>query len=264
MSSFGGGSGGRTRMSIKVVLNVYDLSPMNDILYPVGFGLHHSGVEIMGTEFSFASGAGVFEGQPKDVPNAKFREQIEMGLYDGTMAQINSIIQELRTTNFGPDDYNLVRRNCNHFANAFCWKLLKKQIPGYVNRLADVGVCCSCLLPKKLLENSPVGDSNKSTESSSFLVRAPTRPTTQSTTANGTAQAFHGNGLRLGGVATNSDSVDGRFSIRGLVSSSQGPVSRQDDLTDRREKVRKAALARFEMQQQQQQQQHQTDSDKSQ
>lgn len=60
--SFGNGyNGGRTRMGTKVILNVYDLSPANDCLYPVGCGLHHTGVEISGTEYSFASGAGVFE-----------------------------------------------------------------------------------------------------------------------------------------------------------------------------------------------------------
>lgn len=31
----------------KVILNIYDLTPANDALWTVGFGLHHSGVEIM-------------------------------------------------------------------------------------------------------------------------------------------------------------------------------------------------------------------------
>lgn len=42
--SFGNGyNGGRTRMGTQVFLNVYDLSPMNDCLFQIGFGLHHSG-----------------------------------------------------------------------------------------------------------------------------------------------------------------------------------------------------------------------------
>jgi len=54
--------------SVVVVLNIYDLSPANDYLYPIGFGLHHSGVEILGVEYSFASGGGIFESRPKVAP----------------------------------------------------------------------------------------------------------------------------------------------------------------------------------------------------
>jgi hypothetical protein len=32
------------------------------------------------------------------------------------------------------------------------------MILAYINRLADIGVCCCCLLPKQLLEHAPVGD----------------------------------------------------------------------------------------------------------
>jgi hypothetical protein len=33
----------------------YDLSPVNDYLYAMGMGLHHSGVEILGREYSVSS-----------------------------------------------------------------------------------------------------------------------------------------------------------------------------------------------------------------
>lgn len=39
-------------------------------------GIHHSGVEILGREYSFASGGGIFDSSPKDAPGAKFRESI--------------------------------------------------------------------------------------------------------------------------------------------------------------------------------------------
>jgi hypothetical protein len=65
--SFGGNyNGGRTRMGTPILLNIYDLSPANECLYAAGLGLHHSGVEILGTEYTFASGAGIFEMTPKD------------------------------------------------------------------------------------------------------------------------------------------------------------------------------------------------------
>jgi hypothetical protein len=37
----------------------------------------------------------------------------------------------------------------------------EEGMPGHVNRLADIGMCCSCFLPRKL-ENAPVGDPNSS------------------------------------------------------------------------------------------------------
>lgn len=56
MSMGPGYQGGRTRVGTKVFLNVYDLAPANEFLYPVGFGFHHSGIEVLGSEYSFASG----------------------------------------------------------------------------------------------------------------------------------------------------------------------------------------------------------------
>jgi hypothetical protein len=56
-----------------VILHIYDLSPANDYLYPVGLAIHHSGVEVLGVEYSFASGAGIFESStPKIAPGMFF------------------------------------------------------------------------------------------------------------------------------------------------------------------------------------------------
>ena len=124
-------------------------------------------------------------------------------------------------------------------------KLLKVQIPGYVNRLAYLGSTCSCLLPKQLIEDSPVGgngNQRESSDGSSFLV--PTRasmnrgPTTISSGAN----SFEGKGYSLISQKDNSSSFWPKSSPR-----SQG----NDDLTDRRERARKAALARLEQSKQQ-------------
>lgn len=220
MSMGPGYQGGRTRLGTKVFLNVYDLAPANEFLYPLGCGFHHSGVEILGTEYSFASGAGVFDSTPKQAPGARFREQVEMGSFDGGQGELKVALAELREE-FPPDEYNLIRKNCNHFAAALCWRLLHKRIPPHVNRMADLGVCCSCLLPRQMLENAPVGDPNAS---SGFLVKEGTRSTNQASTKT---NAFSGQGNRLG-------------------SSSRGSGKKEDELTDRREKARKAALARME------------------
>ena len=266
---------------------------MNQYLYPIGFGLYHTGVEIMGTEYTFASGAGIFNATPKYAPGAIFREQIELGIYDGTTIELNKVLDELRNGKFGPNDYNIVERNCNHFANTLCYKLLNKQIPGYINRLADIGMCCSCLLPKSMLKNAPVGDTSttsgsSSTTSSSFLVKAPPGRMIMNdrSSTSSTAKVFNGTGARLGGTSstngssngsTNSSSNDNNneekkslissiFNMTTSInqSSNNSNISHPqrhdaDLLTDRREKARKAALARLDQQQQQQQQQQKSD-----
>ena len=237
MSMGPGYQGGRTRLGTKVFLNVYDLAPANEFLYPIGCGFHHSGVEILGSEYSFASGAGIFDSTPKNAPGARFREQIEMGAFDGGQAELKQALAELRDE-FPPEEYNLIRKNCNHFAAALCWRLLRKRIPAHVNRLADLGVCCSCLLPRQMVENAPVGDPNASTSSSSgFLVKPGTRAANNN---NNKTNSFSGHGNRLGSSSTSSSS------------SSWTPNSnkKEDELTDRREKARMAALARLERNQQ--------------
>jgi hypothetical protein len=234
--------GSRTRFQTKVWLHVYDISPANDYLWPVGCGLHHSGIEVLGTEYSFASGAGIWEsGTPMVASGAKFRERIEMGSFDGGSERLKLVLDELRDT-FHADSYHLIRRNCNHFANALTWELLQKRIPSYVNRVSDLAICLSCLIPKKLLEHAPVGDPNDQGKTSpeSFYAKS----------ASTSTAVFSGTGHTL------SDSVktterQGLLSRFGNGNDSNTSAEPPDELTDRREKARKAALARLELTQQQ-------------
>jgi hypothetical protein len=240
MSSGNSYGGGRTRVGTKVLLNIYDLASGggNSMLYAVGLGLHHSGVEIDGVEYSFAQGAGIFEQSPKDVPNAIFRESVFMGAIVEAPSShvVRRALSDLREE-FHGDSYNLIRRNCNHFANAFCWALLRKTIPAHVNRLAEIGVCCSCLLPRKLLEESPVRAPGDNLGYSKFgPPRSSGAKMTTTVTTTTKAAVFSGSGLTLGG------DNDGR---------STAQRNATDDLTDRRERARKAALARLEHGQQQ-------------
>lgn len=237
------------------MLNIYDLSPANDYLFPIGLGLYHSGLEISGREYSYGSGgSGIFETSPKEAPGARFRCQVELGSFDGGTKELNQALDDLRSSGgFGSNGYNLMKRNCNHFCNALSWRLLRKPIPAYINRLADVGNFCSCLLPKQLLEDSPVGGGD--TGSQSFVV--PTRAS-MNRGGNLTSSVFVGKGHSLGGPGTSTMSTSSSSSeSEGLLSritrgtTTPSSTTPKDDLTDRREKARKAALARLERNQQQ-------------
>ena len=259
-----------------MLLNLYDLSPANDYLFPMGLGLHHSGLEIDGREYSYGDGGGIFEGPPKEAPGARFRCQIELGSFDGGSKELNQALDDLRSNGgFGSNGYHLVKRNCNHFCNALSYRLLKRPIPPYVNRLADIGNCCSCLLPAKLLENSPIGgEPGGGQAQSSFVV--PTRASmnrgvgggnTQAAAAATAIPAFSGKGHSLSGghSSTASTATSGSSESEGLLSrftrrkspsqfstTTTTSSSGSDDVVDRREKARKAALARLERYQLQQ------------
>ena len=43
--------------------------------------------------------------------------------------------------------YNLLRRNCNHFTDDFCRRIIGVGIPGFVNRLAWWGKTVECIVP---------------------------------------------------------------------------------------------------------------------
>jgi hypothetical protein len=226
MTLGGGGSytGGRTMMGTKVILNIYDLVPANEYLYPLGIGVHHSGVEILGSEYSFASGAGIFQTPPKDASGARYRESIEIGSFYGGIAELNSVVNELQSE-FGPHQYNILTKNCNHFSNSLVLSLLKKSIPSYVNRLAYIGGCVSCFLPSKMLEEAPVDDPGHS--NSGYHVSA-SGSLGNSVAGTKARQAFSGLGHTM---RASSPKV------------SESP--RIDDLIDRRERARKAALVRL-------------------
>ena len=82
-------------------LQLFTLNPTNRVFHvtityishlSIGMGLHHSGVEILGKEYSFASGGGIFDSSPKDAPGATFREAIELGAFDGGSSELQSAI----------------------------------------------------------------------------------------------------------------------------------------------------------------------------
>lgn len=105
-----------------VELNVYDLaspdspdtiSNVNWYLYPMGFGLYHSGVSVYGTEYCFGghpdSTTGVFEVPPKKAPDARFRQTLLMGRTHLSQSQVLELIDEMSSIWVG-NSYNLVLR----------------------------------------------------------------------------------------------------------------------------------------------------------
>ena len=146
----GGGSGsvGSTRVRHKepVILNIYDLAPVNQYLYPMGLGMFHSGVEIHGVEYTFSK-SGVVEMKPKDESSgAPLRASLSMGSVQLSRKQVEAKVSDLKSL-YQPGSYDLITKNCNVFADDLVYKLLGRPIPAWVNRSATFASCCKCLIP---------------------------------------------------------------------------------------------------------------------
>lgn len=77
------------------------------------------------------------EVQPK-VNHPNFRESILLGKSSLPLYEMHKIVDSLRDK-FPGNSYDLIRKNCNTFTNCMCEAILHQKIPGYVNRLANMG-----------------------------------------------------------------------------------------------------------------------------
>ena len=191
----------QTQTSGHVYLNVYDLNQVNENLYYLGLGMYHSGVQVGGLEWSFAGGAGIFCDSPKSAAGAIFRESIDMGVFSGTSSDLDRILDDLRP-HFRGEKYNILTKNCNSFADALCQKLVRKPIPGFVNRMATIGSYFECILPDNLKNAQGPGSTSSSSNdgtSNSVLSGSMGRRQQQSY-----ANSFSGSAHKLGGTSTSS------------------------------------------------------------
>ncbi|XP_065851051.1 deSI-like protein At4g17486 [Euphorbia lathyris] len=142
-----------TKTETQVVLNVYDLTPVNNYTYWFGFGIFHSGIEVHGKEYGFGAHdfpvSGVFEVEPKSCPGFIYRSSIPLGRIKMSPSEFREFIESMASEYHG-DTYHLISKNCNHFTDDVSDRLVGRQIPGWVNRLARLGALCSCLLPESL------------------------------------------------------------------------------------------------------------------
>ncbi|KAF3435617.1 hypothetical protein FNV43_RR22708 [Rhamnella rubrinervis] len=136
-----------------VYLNVYDLTSANGYVYWAGVGIFHSGVEVYGVEYAFGAHdyptSGVFEVDPQQCPGFKFRKSIFMGTTCLDPFQVREFM-ERQSASYNGDTYHLIFKNCNHFCEDICYKLTGNPIPKWVNRLANFGSFCNCILPQTL------------------------------------------------------------------------------------------------------------------
>uniref|UniRef100_A0A0D6QRU7 PPPDE domain-containing protein n=1 Tax=Araucaria cunninghamii TaxID=56994 RepID=A0A0D6QRU7_ARACU len=142
-----------SRYCVPLYLNVYDLTPLNNYLYWFGLGIFHTGIEAHGIEYAFGAhdypASGVFAVQPKKCPGFIFRHSVLLGTITMSCLEFQQFMEQMARNYYG-DSYHLITKNCNHFTEDVCMRLLNKPAPAWVNRLARLGAFCNCLLPESI------------------------------------------------------------------------------------------------------------------
>lgn len=132
-------------MPASVLLHIYDVNRdvlvhrFNSLLCPLGLGAFHAGVEVYDQEYNFGyfgdgPGTGVYCCVPCTNPGFAFRESVEMGFTSMSLEQVAALISRLKFE-WPSTRYNLLRRNCCHFADEICRELGVGAIPSWVLNL---------------------------------------------------------------------------------------------------------------------------------
>ena len=91
-------------------------------------GIWHSGLRVFGKEFWF--GGVILESKYEDVPFGVPKQLIRLGTTLRTYEDMVEFLKEDLYVDYNPRSYDVLRRNCNHFANELAQFLLHgKQLP---------------------------------------------------------------------------------------------------------------------------------------
>lgn len=172
-------SGHRHTLSLQkseVTINVYDLLPVSlpsraifpsrfaanifrqsskisSLLWTFGAAFLHSGIVINNREYAYGGHnrpglTGVYWTKPRsEPPGGTFKCSILQGFTLMSQSDIDLTIAQA-AEEFQGTGYNLLSRNCNHFTNYLCEKLIGKPAPGWLNRAANIGVALPCIVPQ--------------------------------------------------------------------------------------------------------------------
>jgi hypothetical protein len=140
--------------ALPIYLQLYDVSNDSAIQNLNGFfasmqsplklgGMFHVGVEIDGVEWSFgktSSGTGVCTDEPRCNYQHHFRETLRLPCTQLSFDETAAVLQELQLEYQGAD-YDILQRNCCHFAQDLCERLGVGPLPRWINRFAYLGDC---------------------------------------------------------------------------------------------------------------------------
>eukprot|EP01064_Diplonema_japonicum_P020256 TRINITY_DN2940_c3_g1_i1.p1 TRINITY_DN2940_c3_g1~~TRINITY_DN2940_c3_g1_i1.p1 ORF type:complete len:310 (+),score=8.23 TRINITY_DN2940_c3_g1_i1:323-1252(+) len=126
----------------EVEIYMYDISKgMARALGPV-FGVQieaiwHTSVVAYGYEYLFAGGGGVLKEEPGTTPFGTPIEKRVMGRTSKTRIEFESWNRSQNESAFGPESYNLMENNCNHYSDAALRFLVNEGAPSTVSNMTS-------------------------------------------------------------------------------------------------------------------------------
>jgi hypothetical protein len=149
-----------------VQINIYDLLPpsaFSSLLWPLGLSLLHTGVVLLGREYSYGATSvphtGIFSTPPlTPPPGGTHRLTHLQGFTYLSPKELENVIHEAKKKYPGTE-YNLLSNNCNHFTNYMCRTLTGREMPAFINRAARVATMLPCLVPKDWATGPDIEDS---------------------------------------------------------------------------------------------------------
>lgn len=131
--------------SSEVALSVYDLGGLANVNAFGEFtglgGAYHVAVHVYDLEWAFGYtdlGTGIFAQAPGAFSQGSFRERVVVGRTSKNTWEIDHVVAGLCRTWPG-QSYDLLRRNCGHFAQALLRCLGMPDVPDWLTRLAAAG-----------------------------------------------------------------------------------------------------------------------------
>eukprot|EP00927_Polykrikos_kofoidii_P061527 TRINITY_DN56365_c0_g1_i1.p1 TRINITY_DN56365_c0_g1~~TRINITY_DN56365_c0_g1_i1.p1 ORF type:complete len:252 (-),score=46.16 TRINITY_DN56365_c0_g1_i1:54-809(-) len=132
-------------VSAKVTIHVYSVGSteghkiLGKVLNAVGTGAYHCGVEVFGQEWSYGQTmgdcTGLFVCVPRTNEQHSYVESIAAGETSLSQRAFYSLLQELKGQWRG-NEYDLLRRNCCHFANELLRRLELPLLPAWITNMA--------------------------------------------------------------------------------------------------------------------------------
>lgn len=132
-----------------VILHVYDfegIGMMNEVFRKRDTGVYHCGVEVFRVEWAFfccpdpsaGTGSGVVCCLPGNCPGFVYRESAHMGCIRMSEQAFCTKIK-LMCMEWQANQYDLLKRNCIHFAVALCQVLGVGKLPGWLTHSTEAG-----------------------------------------------------------------------------------------------------------------------------
>eukprot|EP01107_Rhizomastix_libera_P011775 TRINITY_DN2941_c0_g1_i1.p1 TRINITY_DN2941_c0_g1~~TRINITY_DN2941_c0_g1_i1.p1 ORF type:complete len:322 (+),score=104.18 TRINITY_DN2941_c0_g1_i1:80-1045(+) len=140
--------------SFPVILNVYNLHPLNLVAHTMGVGAYHSAVEFLGNEYAyganFTTASSIFYTEPKD--QGELNCSILMGYCHMTKIELAEIFMELGKKYTGME-YRIFDFNCHTFCDDLCFRIAGSHAPDWLNRLPRIAMKMSFIMPNDWASN---------------------------------------------------------------------------------------------------------------